>query len=66
MATQLQEPPKYSVFYLDADGKIKKSKRLRECTTDDEAIKTALSLKDDRRLNLFDGCRLVMAFPAKE
>lgn len=66
MVKDVQEPPNYSVFFLDAEGKIKKSKPLKDCASDDEAIAKAQTLKDDRRLELFDGCRLVMAFPAKE
>jgi hypothetical protein len=66
MATQMQDPPNYSVFYYDAEGKIKKSKRLRECTNDADAIATARTLTDERRLELFDGCRRVIVFPAKE
>jgi hypothetical protein len=66
MSTKIDEPPNYSVFYLDAEGKIKKSKPLKDCATDAEAIAKAQTLKDDRRLELFDGCRLVVALPAKE
>ena len=65
MAQVPQEPPSYRVFYLDAAGKIKKSKPLDDCANDEEAIEKARGLVDERRLELFDGCRLVIAFPAK-
>ncbi len=65
MATKPQEPPSYRIFYLDADGKIKKSKLLADCADDEAAIEKTRALTDDRRLELFDGCRLVIAFPAK-
>lgn len=60
-----QEPREYRVFYLDAEGKIKKSKALDNCANDEEAIEKARHLVDDRRLELFESCRLVIAFPAK-
>ncbi len=66
MATKPQEPASYRIFYLDASGKIQKSKPLEDCANDEEAIEKARGLVDDRRLELFEGCRLVIAFQAKQ
>jgi hypothetical protein len=53
------EPASYKVFFLDAQGRIKKSKALA-CASDNEAIELARGLVDGRKLELFDGCRLVL------
>ncbi|MGB8277645.1 MAG: hypothetical protein WCF20_06920 [Methylovirgula sp.] len=66
MATKPQERPSYRIFYLDASAKIRKSKALEDCANDEEAIEKARGLVDDRRLELVDGCRLVIAFPARQ
>ncbi len=58
--------PEYKVFFLDEQGKIKKAKDLKAITTDEEAIAKARQLLDGRRLELFEGCRLVLAFPSEE
>lgn len=60
-----REPPDYRLFYLDGDGKIKGSKPLADCADDEAAIAKALSLAEERRLELYDGCRLVIAIPPK-
>jgi len=60
------EGPDYRAFFLDDAGKIKKSKALKNCQTDAEALALAESLHDGRRLELFDGCRLVVALPARD
>ncbi|WP_245270577.1 hypothetical protein [Beijerinckia mobilis] len=59
------EGPDYRAFFLDEAGKIKKSKVLKTCQNDTEALALAESLHDGRRLELFDGCRLVAALPAR-
>ncbi len=58
--------PEYKVFFLDEQGKIKKSKDLKAVSTDEEAIAKARELLDGRTLELFEGCRLVQAFPSHE
>jgi hypothetical protein len=55
----------YRVFFLDEQGKIKKSKELK-CMNDEEGISQARKLMDGRRLELFDQCRLVIAFPRQD
>ncbi|ACB96998.1 hypothetical protein [Beijerinckia indica] len=59
------EGPDYRAFFLDEAGKIKKSKVLKACQTDAEAIAAAETLHDGRRLEVFDGCRLVAALPER-
>ncbi|WP_020173872.1 hypothetical protein [Methyloferula stellata] len=54
--------PEYKVFFLDDQGKIKKSKELKAIASDEEAISMARTLLDGRRLDLFEGCRFVRAF----
>jgi hypothetical protein len=54
--------PEYKVFFLDEQGKIKKSKALKAIASDEEAISMARTLLDGRRLDLFEGCRFVCAF----
>ncbi len=53
------EPASYRLFFLDEQGRIKKSRSL-ECAHDEEAIKLAHGLADGRTLELYDGCRLVL------
>jgi hypothetical protein len=53
------EPASYRIFFLDAQGKIQKSKALR-CTDDETATAEARRLADERTLELYDGCRLVV------
>lgn len=57
------EPSDYRVFFLDGEGRIKKSRALA-CATDEEAIAQAHGLADGRTLELFDGCRLVLRLAA--
>jgi hypothetical protein len=56
--------PEYKVFFLDEQGKIKKSKELKAIASDEEAISMARTLLDGRRLDLFEGCRFVRGFSA--
>ena len=58
--------PEYKVFFLDDQGKIKKAKDLKAVTNDEEAIAKARQLTDGRRLELFEGCRLVLAISSEE
>jgi len=60
------EGPSYRVFFMDDQGRIKKSKALKTCTSDQEATLEAERLVDGRRLELYDGCRLVLSIPGKE
>lgn len=57
------EPASYKVFFLDAAGKIQKSKALPSAD-DEAAIAEAQKLADGRVLELYDGCRLVIRLPA--
>lgn len=57
------EPASYRLFFLDDQGRIKKSKEL-DCADDEAAIAEARRLADGRTLELFDGCRLVLRLPA--
>jgi hypothetical protein len=57
------EPSSYRLFFLDAEGRIKKSKALA-CANDEEAIDRLRELTDGRTLELYDGCRLVLKVPA--
>jgi hypothetical protein len=56
------EPASYKVFFLDDEGRIKKTKALR-CADDAAAIAEAQRLADGRTLEVFDGCRLVVRLP---
>lgn len=56
------EPASYQLFFLDEQGRIKKSKALR-CTDDEAAIAEVRRLEDGRTLELYDGCRLVLRLP---
>jgi len=56
------DAPEYKVFFLDDQGKIKKSKDLKAVATDKDAVSAARLLLDGRRLELFEGCRFVRAF----
>jgi hypothetical protein len=56
------DAPEYKVFFLDDRGKIKKVKDLKAIVTDADAISAARALLDGRRLELFEGCRFVLAF----
>jgi len=53
------EAADYRLFFLDYQGRIKKSKAL-ECDNDDAAVERARGLADGRTLELYDGCRLVL------
>jgi hypothetical protein len=57
------EPASYQLFFLDDQGRIKKSKAL-DCGNDDDAIAEARRRADGRTLELFDGCRLVLRIPS--
>ncbi len=57
------EPASYQLFFLDDQGRIKKSKAL-DCANDDDAIAEAHRRADGRTLELFDGCRLVLRLAA--
>jgi len=59
------EPSSYRLFFLDAEGRIKKSKAL-SCANDSEASDRARQLADGRTLELFDGCRLVLRIASTE
>ncbi|WOJ89436.1 hypothetical protein RZS28_16825 [Methylocapsa polymorpha] len=52
------EAADYRLFFLDDQGRIRKSKAL-DCNNDDAAIEHARGLADGRTLELYDGCRLV-------
>ncbi len=54
--------PEYKVFFLDDQGKIKKTKDLKAVSSDEDAIATARALLDGCRLDLFEGCRFVRGF----
>ncbi len=58
------DAPEYKIFFLDEQGKIKKSKDLTAIASDEDAISAARMLLDGRRLELFEGCRFVRAFSA--
>lgn len=58
------DAPEYKVFFLDDQGKIKKAKDLKAIASDEDAISQARTLLDGRRLELFEGCRFVLAFSA--
>jgi hypothetical protein len=53
------EEPSYRVFFLDEQGRIKKSKALKTIIEAD-AIDAAQTMADGRKLELYDGCRLVL------
>jgi hypothetical protein len=53
------EPASYRIFFLDDQGKIKKSKSL-SCRDDHAAIAEARRLAAGRVVELYDGCRLVV------
>lgn len=53
------ESASYRLFFLDDQGRIKKSRALA-CADDDAAIAEARGLGDGRTLELYDGCRLVL------
>ncbi len=55
------EPASYRLFFLDGEGKIKKSRSL-DCADDETAMAQARRLADGRTLELYDGCRLVLKF----
>ncbi len=57
------DPADYKIFFLDGEGRIKKSKAL-PCGDDAAAIEEAHRLADGRVLELYDGCRLVLRLPA--
>jgi hypothetical protein len=57
------EPASYRIFLLDPEGRIKKSKALR-CADDESAIAEAYKLAEGRTFELYDGCRLLLRFPA--
>jgi hypothetical protein len=59
------EPSSYRLFFLDGQGRIKKSRSLA-CANDEEAIKQAHGLADGRTLELYDGCRLVLKLSPEE
>jgi lactam utilization protein B len=65
MAQKFEEPPAYRVYFLDGEDKIKKSRPVADCATDEEAIEKVRALTDERKLQLYDGCRLVITLPAK-
>jgi hypothetical protein len=53
------ESASYRLFFLDEQGKIKKSKAL-DCASDEDAIEEAHRRADGRTLELYEGCRLVL------
>lgn len=59
------EPSSYRLFFLDEQGRIKKSKAL-DCADDGAAIDRAHGLADGRTLELYDGCRLVLRILREE
>lgn len=59
------EPSSYRLFFLDDEGRIKKSKAL-DCTSDEGAIAEAQRRADGRTLEVFDGCRLVLRIERSE
>ena len=59
------EPSSYRLFFLDENGRIKKSRAL-ECANDEAAIDRTHQLADGRTLELYDGCRLVLRILREE
>jgi hypothetical protein len=57
------EEPAFRVFFLDEQGRIKKSKALKTMVESD-AVVEAQNLADGRKLELYDGCRLVLTIEA--
>lgn len=57
------EPASYRLFFLDENGRIETSKAL-DCGSDEDAVAEAHRRADGRKLELFDGCRLVVRIDA--
>lgn len=53
----------FRIFFLDENGKIKKSKALKTIV-EAEAIAEARKMADGRKIELYDGCRLVLTIDA--
>lgn len=58
------EPAAYRLFFLDEQGRISKSKKLKSCQNDEDALTQARCWADGRTLELYDGCRLVLRLEA--